>query len=55
MTKFCALILATLPLAALAHEGHGEPGASHWHATDAMGFALALAIGAGLIWWNRRK
>jgi type IV secretory pathway TrbF-like protein len=37
-----------------AHEGHGLPGASHWHASDLMGFALALAIVIGMIWFNGR-
>ena len=42
------------PLAG-AHEGHGMPGAAHWHATDAWPIA---AIGVGLfVWWllARRK
>jgi hypothetical protein len=43
------------PFAALAHEGHGLPGASHWHATDALGFVAVLAVAAGLVWWGRRK
>jgi hypothetical protein len=39
----------------LAHEGHGVPGASHWHATDALGFAAA--VGAALVpaWRSHRK
>ena len=37
-----------------AHDGHGMPGASHWHVSDLMGFALALAIVIGMIWFNGR-
>ena len=29
---------------AQAHEGHGLPGAVHWHGSDAWGFVLALAL-----------
>jgi hypothetical protein len=39
---------------AQAHEGHGLPGAVHWHGSDAWGFVLALALVAGLIWWGGR-
>jgi hypothetical protein len=31
------------------------PGASHWHATDVLGFVLVAAIAAGAAWWIRRK
>ena len=43
-----ALALAASPLA-LAHDGHGMA-ASHWHATDTLGF-IVLAVAAGLVWW----
>jgi hypothetical protein len=40
---------------AQAHEGHGLPGLSHWHADD-VGVLLAVAAVAGLgLWFNRRK
>lgn len=39
---------------AQAHEGHGLPGATHWHGSDVWGFVLALALVAGLIWWGGR-
>ena len=54
MRTFVMLNLATVPALAAAHEGHGAPGAAHWHATDAWGF-LALAVVLGLLWWQRRK
>ena len=37
----------------LAHEGHGLPGAGHWHATDTWGFigmGVALVVA---IWLSR--
>lgn len=51
------LIAAALLLAsgwAAAHEGLGFAG-PHWHASDLFGLALALAAGAGLVWWRGRK
>jgi hypothetical protein len=53
--KKIALASALLPATLLAHEGHGLPGAAHWHATDALGFMLVLAVAAGIVWWSRRK
>ncbi|MEY4754378.1 MAG: hypothetical protein RJA44_2053 [Pseudomonadota bacterium] len=49
-------LLTTLLLsaAAQAHEGHGLPGASHWHSTDVIGYTLALGILAAL-WMTRGK
>jgi hypothetical protein len=46
-----ALLLCT---AAQAHEGHGLPGSSHWHATDTLLLIGAAAVAAAL-WWSRRK
>jgi len=42
-------------LAAHAHPGHDMPGASHWHATDVLGYVLVAAVAAGAAWWIRRK
>ena len=40
---------------AQAHEGHGLPGWSHWHAGD-VGVLLALAAAIGLgLWLSRRQ
>ena len=56
------LLHALLPLplllaagAAAAHEGHGMPGTSHWHASDVLGIVLAVLAAAGAWWWIRRK
>lgn len=56
LTRLAAALLTSSALIApaLAHEGHGLPGASHWHATDVIGYALAAVIGAAL-WFTRRK
>ena len=50
-----AALLAAASTPVLAHEGHGLPGSAHWHASDVLGFAVALAIVAGMVWWSRRK
>jgi hypothetical protein len=55
MKKLSVLFPLLLAAAAQAHEGHGLPGATHWHASDAWGLALALAIGAGAVWLSARK
>jgi hypothetical protein len=56
MNKLLMAAAAALTAAAAqAHEGHGLPGASHWHATDALGLVLVVALAAGAAWWIRRK
>jgi hypothetical protein len=54
MVKGLCTVLAALasPWAA-AHEGHGLPGPSHWHAGD----TLLLLAGVALVVWTlaRRK
>jgi hypothetical protein len=53
--------LRTAPLllfvcaSAHAHEGHGLPGISHWHATDTLLLIGAVAAAAAGLWWSRRK
>ena len=51
--KLLSLVFALVASApALAHEGHGLAG-SHWHVTDAWGFA-ALGLGlVALIWFSK--
>ncbi|MFH7045041.1 hypothetical protein ABT392_22425 [Paucibacter sp. JuS9] len=44
--------LLLLPWHALAHEGHGQEGISHWHATDLL---LPLALAAGLLWFLKKR
>jgi hypothetical protein len=43
----------SLPCWAHAHDGHGLF-ASHWHATDVLGF-IALALGLSIAWWMTKK
>lgn len=51
-TKYLAILLsgAATHLGAFAHEGHGLPGSTHWHATDTLGF-VALAAVAAAVWF----
>jgi hypothetical protein len=57
MIRFAsALALLGAPLLALAHEGHGIEGASHWHATDTVGYIAAAAVAvAAVLWFGRKK
>lgn len=55
MNKLLAASAAFTATWAQSHEGHGLPGASHWHATDVLGLVLAVAVAAGAWWWTRRK
>jgi hypothetical protein len=51
-------LVATLlwPLqGALAHEGHGLPGGSHWHASDTVGLLVAGGLAALAIWLTRGR
>jgi hypothetical protein len=48
------LTLAGLPLAALAHDGHGLSG-SHWHPADVLGFVVLALVAAATVWWSLRK
>lgn len=46
-----AFLLLAASSPAWAHGGHGLPGESHWHAADALGFAIALGLGIAGAWW----
>jgi hypothetical protein len=50
-----AAMLTLAGMAVQAHEGHGMPGSSHWHVTDALVLVGALAVAAAGLWWSRRK
>jgi hypothetical protein len=53
-TLLSSFVIATLPLAAFAHEGHGAESV-HWHATDTWGFVVTAALIAAAVWFGRRK
>ncbi|WP_156901237.1 hypothetical protein [Azohydromonas australica] len=46
--------LATIATSVQAHEGHGLPGASHWHASDTVGYTVLVAVIA-VAWWSTRR
>ena len=50
-----ALVSTLIPSLASAHEGHGLPGPSHWHATDTLGLLLVAVLAAGAWFIGRRK
>jgi MYXO-CTERM domain-containing protein len=56
-TSICAASLVGLATGlAHGHEGHGLPGASHWHAHDVGPTLLLAAVAvAALLWWRQRK
>ena len=54
-TTLAALAALVVAAPALAHEGHGAPGTSHWHATDTLGLLLVAALAAAAWWAIRRK
>ncbi|MEY4435292.1 MAG: hypothetical protein RL175_247 [Pseudomonadota bacterium] len=53
MQRFISLV-SLMPAWAMAHEGHGIEGASHYHATDVWGF-LALVGVIAVMWWMGRN
>ena len=53
MQRFISLV-SLVPAWAMAHEGHGIEGASHYHATDVWGF-LALVGVIAVMWWMGRN
>ena len=53
-TLLSAAALVVSP-AAWSHSGHGLGDGAHWHATDAWGWALGLAVAAFALWLSRRK
>jgi hypothetical protein len=54
-SRTIAALAALAPWAASAHEGHGLPGASHWHASDVLGYLLLAAAVAAAVYFSRRK
>ena len=56
ITAFAAFaaFAATALTPALAHEGHGMEGASHWHATDAVGLVVGLLAVGAMVWFGGR-
>jgi Co/Zn/Cd efflux system component len=55
-TKYFATALAGAfaQMGAQAHDGHGMAGA-HWHATDAVGWVVAIALAVAGWYFGSRK
>jgi hypothetical protein len=53
--RLLAVAAAAVAAPALAHEGHGLPGAAHWHAADAAGWIALAVLVVGAVMWLRRK
>ena len=53
MHKLLFGLTMMINLSALAHDGHGFMG-SHTHATDALGFVVAVLAVAAMMWSGRK-
>ncbi len=52
VSKISVAAFLALPTWVMAHDGHGLAG-THWHATDAWGFAVAAGLIALAVWLSR--
>jgi hypothetical protein len=52
MKKIALSVIATGASAAFGHDGHAMQG-THWHATDAWGFAVLGIVVAAALWMSR--
>ena len=48
-----AVTTASITTAVVAHDGHGLAG-THWHATDALGFAVAATLVAMAFYFGKK-
>lgn len=56
MTKHSAILILLAGAAHVqAHEGHGLPGLSHWHASDVLLLLSGVAVAALGLWLAHRK
>ena len=49
-----SLALTQLANTAMAHDGHGLGGSTHWHASDALGFVIAAALVAAAFYFGKK-
>ena len=54
MKKITLMLTSAIATAALAHDGHGLGGSTHWHATDALGFVVAAALVAVAFYFGKK-
>ena len=53
LARLGAASLSCTACLALAHEGHGIEGASHWHATDTLGLLVGTVVVGLAVWFTR--
>ena len=53
--KLPLLGAAVVPTWATAHNGHGMPSVTHFHASDAWGFAMLAVVGVGVFLLCRKN
>jgi hypothetical protein len=53
--KFLIGSAALAPALAWAHDGHGMPSATHFHASDAWGFAMLAGVAVAVFLLARKK
>ncbi len=54
MKKISLMLVSAIGTAALAHDGHGLGGSTHWHASDALGFVIAAALLAVAVYFGKK-
>jgi hypothetical protein len=54
MKKLFLMLTSAIATAAIAHDGHGLGGSTHWHTTDALGFVVAAALVVAAVYFGKK-